>query len=118
VSYYSDKGESPGRWVGSGLAGLNGMSAGDVVTQAHMLNLFGAGYHPLAEQLRAQAAAAGEDVRGQERAGWLGTPFRVYSEDVSSSISDSSKRAGEGTRTLNPLFTRQVRYRLRHSSRS
>jgi hypothetical protein len=25
-------------------------------------------------------------------------------------------RAGEGTRTLNPLFTRQVRYQLRHAS--
>jgi hypothetical protein len=37
---------------------------------------------------------------------------------IRESISDSTKRAGEGTRTLNPLFTRQVRYRLRHSSRS
>lgn len=26
------------------------------------------------------------------------------------------RRAGEGTRTLNPLFTRQVRYQLRHAS--
>ena len=31
--------------------------------------------------------------------------------------SAATARAGEGTRTLNHLFTRQVRYRLRHSSR-
>ena len=56
ASYYTEKGETPGRWVGSGLSGLDGIAAGDVVTEAHMLNLFGAGFHPLAEQLRAAAA--------------------------------------------------------------
>ncbi|MGK2854920.1 MAG: relaxase domain-containing protein [Microbacteriaceae bacterium] len=63
---------SPGRWIGSGMAGLEGIATGDVVTEAHMLNLFGSGRHPLAEQLRADAAQAGEDVRGQERAARLG----------------------------------------------
>ena len=32
ASYYTDKGEAPGVWVGSGLAGIEGLEAGDVVT--------------------------------------------------------------------------------------
>ena len=84
ASYYTEKGETPGRWVGTGVAGLDGIDAGDVVTEGHMLNLFGSGHHPLAEQLRAAAAQAGEDVRGQERAARLGVPFPVYAGDVSS----------------------------------
>ena len=95
ASYYSEKGEVPGRWIGAGLAGLGGIAAGDVVTEAHMLNLFGAGYHPLAEQLRDQAAARGEDARGQARAAWLGTPFRVYAEDVASFRVEVARRVGE-----------------------
>jgi len=95
ASYYTEKGETPGRWVGSGLSGLDGIAAGDVVTEAHMLNLFGAGFHPLADQLRAEAAQAGQDARGQERAGWLGTPFRVYSEDVTSFRFEVARRVAE-----------------------
>ncbi|HRA76084.1 MAG TPA: relaxase domain-containing protein, partial [Propionicimonas sp.] len=72
ASYYSAKGESPGVWVGSGMAGLEGLSAGDVVTEEQMRNLFGSGRHPLAEQLRAAAAESGLDVRAQEHASWLG----------------------------------------------
>src|SRR5690606_38172618 len=95
ASYYTEKGETPGRWVGSGLAGLDGITAGDVVTEAHMLHLFGAGFHPPADQLRAEAAQAGQDGRGQERAGWLGTPFRVYSEDVTSFRVEVARRVAE-----------------------
>ncbi|MGO0576453.1 MobF family relaxase [Ornithinimicrobium panacihumi] len=49
ASYYTDKGESPGVWVGSGMAGIEGLAAGDVVTAQHMENLFGMGLHPLAD---------------------------------------------------------------------
>ncbi len=45
--YYSATGESPGRWVGSGLVGLDGLAAGDVVTAEQMKHLFGTGAHPL-----------------------------------------------------------------------
>ena len=83
ASYYSAKGEAPGMWVGSGLAGIEGLSEGDVVTAEAMRNLFGAGRHPLAEQLRAQAAHAGLDLRAQDHASWLGKPFHVYAGDVS-----------------------------------
>ncbi|MFZ2504080.1 MAG: MobF family relaxase, partial [Nocardioides sp.] len=53
------------------------------VTEEQMRSLFGSGRHPLAEQLRATAAAGGLDVAAQERATWLGTPFKVYDGDVS-----------------------------------
>ena len=48
ASYYTEKGETPGVWVGSGMEGIDGLDAGDVVTADHMQNLFGAGHHPLA----------------------------------------------------------------------
>lgn len=47
ADYYSAKGESPGRWVGSGLAGVDGLELGDVVTAEQMKHLFGTGSHPL-----------------------------------------------------------------------
>ncbi|KAB7740361.1 relaxase domain-containing protein [Nostocoides sp. F2B08] len=95
ASYYTEKGETPGRWVGSGLAGLGGISAGDLVSEAHMLNLFGAGYHPLAEQLRAAAAEHGADARGQGRAARLGSPFPLYPGDVSEFRVRVAQRAAE-----------------------
>lgn len=59
ADYYSAKGESPGRWVGSGLGGVDGLEVGDVVTAEQMKHLFGTGSHPL----------TGES---------LGAPYRVY----------------------------------------
>ena len=49
ADYYSAKGEAPGRWVGSGLVGLDGIEAGDVVTAEQMLRLFGHGCDPITE---------------------------------------------------------------------
>ncbi|GIG23327.1 hypothetical protein Cch01nite_40510 [Cellulomonas chitinilytica] len=83
ASYYSAKGEAPGTWIGAGMAGLARMAEGDEVTAEQMRNLFGAGKHPLAEQLRAIASEQGLDANGQEAAASLGTPFRVYANDVS-----------------------------------
>src|SRR5512133_1389638 len=50
ASYYTERGETPGVLVGSGLAGIEGLSAGDAVTAEQMKALFGAGMHPLATQ--------------------------------------------------------------------
>lgn len=50
ADYYSAKGESPGRWVGSGLVGLDGLEVGDVVRAEQMKQLFGTGSHPLTGQ--------------------------------------------------------------------
>ena len=49
ASYYSERGEAPGRWVGRGLAGVDGLDVGDVVTGEQMRLLFAEGRHPLAE---------------------------------------------------------------------
>ncbi|WP_094765103.1 relaxase domain-containing protein [Luteococcus japonicus] len=43
ASYYSERGEVPGVWVGSGMAGIDGLATGDVVTPEQMRALFGAG---------------------------------------------------------------------------
>ena len=47
VDYYEAKGEAPGRWVGSGLVGVDGIEYGDVVTAEQMQHLFGDGCHPV-----------------------------------------------------------------------
>ena len=47
ADYYSAKGESPGRWVGSGLVGFDGLADGDVVMAEQMKHLFGTGSHPV-----------------------------------------------------------------------
>ena len=43
AAYYTERGESPGVWVGSGLAGIDGLDVGDPVTAEQMRNLFGCG---------------------------------------------------------------------------
>lgn len=84
AAYYSEKGESLGRWVGTGLTGMGGLTAGDEVTAAQMWNLFGVGYHPLAEQLQNEAATRpGATPTEVERAGRLGTPFQAHAGDIS-----------------------------------
>jgi hypothetical protein len=47
--YYTERGETPGMWIGSGLDGIDGLTAGDPVTAEQMRALFGCGLHPLAE---------------------------------------------------------------------
>ena len=49
ASYYTERGETPGVWIGSGLDGIDGLTAGDPVTAEQMRALFGCGLHPLAE---------------------------------------------------------------------
>ena len=34
ASYYTERGETPGVWIGSGLDGIDGLTAGDPVTRA------------------------------------------------------------------------------------
>jgi hypothetical protein len=49
ASYYTERGETPGRWIGRRLAGVDGLDVGDVVTGEQMRLLFAEGRHPLAE---------------------------------------------------------------------
>src|SRR4051794_30124618 len=56
-AYYEQRGETPGVWLGSGLASLDdGPRAGDPVTEAQMLALFGRGHHPKTANLTADSA--------------------------------------------------------------
>lgn len=100
ASYYTEKGETPGVWVGSGLAGIEGLGAGDLVTADHMQALFGAGHHPLANERVKEldsrigrpdmAAPTDADYKTATR---LGAPYKVYENDVSAFRVEVAKRA-------------------------
>ena len=50
TAYYTESGNPPGRWLGSGLAGVDsgvGLAMGAMVTEPGMANLFGAGRDPV-----------------------------------------------------------------------
>jgi DNA primase catalytic core len=83
ASYYTEKGETPGTWVGTGLAGIDGLAAGDVVTVEQMQALFGAGLHPLARQRSKALEGSGATEADYLEATRLGRPFPVYKDDVS-----------------------------------
>jgi conjugative relaxase-like TrwC/TraI family protein len=80
ASYYTERGESPGVWLGSGMEGIDGLDVGDPVTAEQMRSLFGCGLHPLAE-LRLQQLdgpdLTGPDFRDVMR---LGAPFKIIDE--------------------------------------
>ena len=77
ASYYSEAGEVPGVWRGSGVAGLGDLAVGDVVTEEQMQALFGAGFHP---NMKARLAALPPHATAQmiEDAARLGVPFKVF----------------------------------------
>jgi conjugative relaxase-like TrwC/TraI family protein len=83
ASYYTERGETPGVWIGSGLNGIDGLAAGDPVTAAQMRALFGCGLHPLAELRQHQLAGADLTERDYQDAVRLGAPFRIFDGDVS-----------------------------------
>lgn len=85
ADYYSAKGESPGRWIGSGLPGLGDpvappatglacltVTAGDIVTAEQMRALFGEGRHPNADQIEEAIAGQGGDSAEQLAGSALG----------------------------------------------
>ena len=97
ADYYSAKGESPGVWMGSGLAGIDGIEAGDVVTADQMVQLLGNGLDP---------------VSGER----LGRPYRLYDNQLAEDF-----RAEVGLRTrslsagdeLTPTASPDIRARAR-----
>ncbi|MEV5003832.1 MobF family relaxase [Nocardioides sp. LML1-1-1.1] len=99
ASYYTEKGETPGVWVGSGMEGLEGLDAGDIVTADHMQSLFGSGHHPLATQrtkdLDLRIGRDGVDKPTEadyKTARQLGTPYKVYENDISPFRIEVAKR--------------------------
>src|SRR5215217_2241778 len=80
ASYYTERGESPGVWVGSGMEGIDGLDVGDPVTAEQMRALFGCGLHPLAETRLQQLEGpdlTGRDFQDVMR---LGAPFKVMND--------------------------------------
>ncbi|OYN74723.1 MobF family relaxase [Mycolicibacterium sphagni] len=93
TDYYSSKGETPGRWVGSGLAALGrpvsrdpdnplvqqlwGVPKGSEVTEDQMKALFGEGLHPNATKITEHLTGIGVWVDGAHAAAKLGRPFRL-----------------------------------------
>ncbi|GLB85603.1 MULTISPECIES: MobF family relaxase [Mycobacterium] len=93
AQYYTEKGESPGRWMGRGLAALAtplaryacdplvakywGVPAGSQVGEEQMKALFGEGLHPNAEQITGLLTKLGAGAAGASMAARLGRPFHV-----------------------------------------
>jgi conjugative relaxase-like TrwC/TraI family protein len=83
ASYYTERGESPGAWIGSGMAGIDGLNVGDAVTAEQMRAIFGAGMHPLASTRLEQLDPADLTNENIKAATQLGLPFKIYASDVS-----------------------------------
>jgi conjugative relaxase-like TrwC/TraI family protein len=93
ADYYTDKGESPGRWLGSGLPSLGNppgrdrtdptvaelwsVTDGSEVTEDQMKALFGEGLHPNAERITRHLSGLGLGRAGATAAARLGRPFRI-----------------------------------------
>jgi DNA primase catalytic core len=82
ASYYTERGETPGVWIGSGLAGIDGLNAGDPVTAEQMQALFGVGLHPLAAQRQQQLHGPDLSSRDYLAVTRLGAPFKIYNNDI------------------------------------
>ncbi len=91
-------------WVGSGLAGVDGLNAGDAVTAEQMRALYGAGMHPLATQRLEQLRDADLTDANIEAATRLGVPFKIsasepgrFRVEVAKRMAASNKQAGLST---------------------
>ena len=94
ASYYTERGEKPGTWIGSGLAGIDGLTAGDPVAAEQMRALFGCGLHPLAELRQQQLEGPDLTERDYQDAARLGAPFKIVNGDVSPFRLEVAKRLG------------------------
>lgn len=95
--YYSAKGESPGTWMGRGLAALGqpvGRDAGDPliaqlwavpqgsqVSEDQMKALFGEGLHPNADRITRHLSGFGLAQSGAIAAARLGRPFAISTKE-------------------------------------
>ena len=82
ASYYTERGESPGVWIGSGMDGIDGLAAGDPVTAEQMRALFGCGLHPLAELRQQQLEGHDLTTEDFQNASRLGAPFKIVDNDL------------------------------------
>jgi TrwC relaxase len=94
ASYYAERGETPGMWIGSGLAGIDGLTAGEPVTAEQMRALFGCGLHPLAELRQQQLEGPDLTQRDYQDAARLGAPFKIIDSEVGPFRLEVAKRIG------------------------
>jgi conjugative relaxase-like TrwC/TraI family protein len=118
ASYYTERGETPGAWIGSGLAGIDGLNAGDAVTAEQMRALFGAGMHPLATQRLEQLAAVDLTDANIKTATRLGAPFKVYAGEVSPFRIEVAKRIATRQAAAGQLADESVSTALRAQVRT
>src|SRR5829696_1461276 len=83
ASYYTERGETPGVWIGSGMDGIDGLTVGDPVTAEQMRALFGCGLHPLAELRQQQLEGPDLTPRDFQEVIQLGAPFKIVDGVVS-----------------------------------
>jgi len=83
ASYYTERGETPGVWIGSGLDGIDGLTAGDPVTAEQMRALFGCGLHPLAELRQKQLEGPDLTTHDFQEVTQLGVAFKIVDGVVS-----------------------------------
>ena len=115
ASYYTERGETPGAWIGFGVTGIDGLDAGDAVTAEQMRALFGAGMHPLAAQRLQQLAAADTNIKSATR---LGAPFKVYAGEVSPFRIEVAKRIATRQAAARQLADESVSAALRAQVRT
>src|SRR5512132_1906816 len=82
ASYYAERGEPPGLWIGSGLSGMDGLTARDPVSAEQMRALFGRGLHPLAELRQQQLEGPDLTIRDFHEVTQLGAPFKIFEGDA------------------------------------
>jgi hypothetical protein len=92
ASYYSERGETPGVWIGSGLDRIDGLTAGDPVTAEQMRALFGCGVHPLSELRQQQLEGPDLTIRDFQEVTRLGVPFKIVDGVVSPFRLEVAKR--------------------------
>jgi hypothetical protein len=92
ASYYTERGETPGVWIGSGMDGIDGLTAGDSVSAEQMRALFGCGLHPLAELRQRQLEGPALTIRDFQEVTRLGAPFKILDGDVSPFRLEVAKR--------------------------
>src|SRR5215210_7079740 len=81
ASYYEGRGETPGRWVGRGLAGIDGLEVGDEVTGKQMRLLFAEGRCPLAGATPESAGRPAPSLGLPYRQGGREQPFLAVLRD-------------------------------------
>ncbi|WP_174546019.1 relaxase domain-containing protein, partial [Mycolicibacterium chlorophenolicum] len=133
ADYYSAKGESPGRWMGRGLAALSDtgrcevtpavreeiwtVEEGSAVGEAQMRALYGVGLHPNAERIQNYVINRG--MGSQRAASRLGREFQVrdgepeFARRLAVAFRDHNAEIGaHWNATISPEDRAQIRTRV------